>query len=369
MVTNSLSRTPLFELIIASKARMTEFSGWEMPVQFTNLKEEHFAVRKNAGIFDISHMGKFSLQGKNLVTELQKLVPTDLAKVNSGEAIYTVLLNEQGGIIDDIIFYYQGETENQEQKGIIIVNAATKNKDKDWFLSHLSDNITFKDNTDEQVLIAIQGPLAIKYLQPFITDDLTSLKNFGHFTTTIFNTPAFIACTGYTGESGFEVMVTPETGQKLWSSLLDSGVIPCGLGARDTLRLEAAMSLYGQDIDETTSPLEASLNWLVNLDTKGDFIGRNVLEQQKSKGLPRRLVALEMQGRHIARHDYPVIYQGEKVGIVTSGTLSPTLEKPICLAYVPQNLSKIATELEIEIRGKNYPAKVVKKPFYRSSNR
>jgi aminomethyltransferase len=369
MATNSLRHTPLFDLIIASKARMTEFSGWEMAVQFTSLKEEHFAVRKNAGIFDISHMGKFSLQGKNLVTELQELVPTDLAKLKSGTAIYTVLLNEQAGIIDDIIFYYEGETENQEQKGFIIVNAATKDKDRDWFLSHLSDNITFKDHTDEQVLIAIQGPLAIKYLQPFITDDLTSLKNFGHFTTTIFDTPAFIARTGYTGEDGFEVMVTPEIGQKLWSSLVDSGVTPCGLGARDTLRLEAAMSLYGQDINDTTTPLEAGLNWLVNLDSKGDFIGRNVLEQQNINGLSRRLVGLEMQSRHIARHDYPVIYQGEKVGIVTSGTLSPTLEKPISLAYIPQNLSKIGTVLEVEIRGKNYPAKVVKKPFYRSPNR
>jgi aminomethyltransferase len=347
---------------------MTEFSGWEMPVQFTNLTEEHFAVRKNAGIFDISHMGKFSLQGKNLVTKLQKLVPTDLAKLSLGEAVYSVLLNEQGKIIDDIIFYFQGKTENSEEKGLIIVNAATKNKDKDWFLEHLSKNITFEDITDKQVLIAIQGPLAVKYLQPFIAEDLTFLKKFGHFTTTIFNTPAFIARTGYTGEDGFEVMVTPETGQKLWSSLIDFGVTPCGLGARDTLRLEAAMSLYGQDINESNTPLEAGLNWLVNFESKGDFVGRNVLEQQKINGLPRRLVAIEMQGRHIARHDYPIINNGKKVGIVTSGTLSPSLKKPIALAYVPQNLSKIGTVLEVEIRGKNYPAIVVKKPFYRSSN-
>ncbi len=365
----TLNRTPLFDLIEAQKARFTEFSGWEMPVQFTSLKEEHHAVRDNAGMFDISHMGKFVLQGKNLVTQLQKLVPTDLARLNLGEASYTVLLNDKAGIIDDIIFYYQGQTKNQEEKGIIIVNAATKEKDKNWLLSNLSEEISFKDITDERVLIAIQGPLTIENFQPFIKENLTTLKNFGHLETTIFNTPAFIARTGYTGEDGFEIMVTPETGQKLWSSLSDAGVIPCGLGARDTLRLEAAMSLYGQDIDDTTTPLEAGLNWLVNLNTKEDFIGRNILEQQKATGVKRRLVGLEMQGRYIARHNYPVIFNGEKVGIVTSGTLSLTLEKPIALAYVPLNLSKIGTIVEIEIRGKNYPATVVKKPFYRSPHR
>ncbi|HBE50200.1 MAG TPA: glycine cleavage system aminomethyltransferase GcvT, partial [Cyanobacteria bacterium UBA11369] len=190
---------------------------------------------------------------------------------------------------------------------------------------------------------------------------------FGHLEATVLNQPAFIARTGYTGEDGFEIMVDPEVGIELWRSLHQAGVIPCGLGARDTLRLEAAMALYGQDIDDTTTPLEAGLNWLVHLDTKGEFIGRNVLEKQKAAGVKRRLVGLRMQGRNIARHGYPVIYQGEIVGEVTSGTLSPTLGYPVALAYVSTELATVKQRLDVEIRGKVYPGVVVKKPFYKRS--
>lgn len=368
--TTSLARTPLFDLALEYNARMTEFSGWEMPVQYLGLKQEHLAVRNAAGIFDISHMGKFTLQGKNLLKQLQKLVPSDLEKLRSAQAQYTVLLNPQAGIIDDIIIYYQGETEAGEQRVTIIVNAATTDKDKDWLLKHLDTNtIDFQDLSLDRVLIAIQGPQAITYLQPLVTDDLSSMAAFAHMETKVMDEPAFIARTGYTGEDGFEVMVAPEVGQKLWKSLLDAGVVPCGLGARDTLRLEPAMALYGQDIDDSTTPLEAGLAWVVHLDSKGDFIGRSVLEKQKSEGIQRRLVGIEMQGRHIARHGYPVVSNGKVVGEVTSGTLSPTLGKAIALAYVPKNLAKIGQQLEVEIRGKNYPAIVVKKPFYRSTSR
>ncbi len=365
-----LLRTPLYDLAIQSQARMTPFSGWEMPVQFSGLKQEHEAIRQDVGMFDISHMGKFLLSGKDLVSQLQKLVPSDLARLRSGQAQYTVLLDDRAGIIDDIIFYYQGETETNEQLGILIVNAVTKDKDKNWLLSHLDANsVILTDVSVIKVLIALQGIRAASILQTFVDIDLASIPAFGHSNTQIFDTPAFLARTGYTGEDGFEIMVDGEVGQKLWQTLLEAGVTPCGLGARDTLRLEAAMCLYGQDIDETTTPLEAGLGWLVHLDTKGDFKGRSILEVQKTQGVAKRLMGIQMEGRHIARHDYPIFYDGAVVSKVTSGSFSPTLQVAIALAYLPIDLSKIGQELEVEIRGKLYPAKVVKKPFYRSPTR
>ena len=366
----NLLRTPLCDLIIQQKAKLTEFSGWEMPVQFSGLKLEHKAVRTDVGMFDVSHMGKFSLQGPKLLLSLQSLVPSDLERLQPGQAQYTVLLNPQGGIIDDIIVYYQGKTETREDKFIIIVNAETTQKDKTWFLKHLDSKIiTFRDLSTEKVLIAIQGPQSVSKLQPLVEETLSQLQLFGHLEGTVLGESAFIARTGYTGEDGFEVMVEPALGRKVWQLLNQTGVTPCGLGARDTLRLEAAMSLYGQDIDDRTTPLEAGLAWLVHLDTKGEFIGREILEQQKAQKVNRRLVGLQMEGRHIARHGYPVLSGGKKVGEVTSGTLSPTLAKAIALAYVPRNLSKVGSTLEIEVRGRSYPTRVVKKPFYRSLNR
>jgi len=364
-----LARTPLYQLALEQKARLTAFSGWEMPVQYIGIGQEHEAVRTAAGMFDISHMGKFAFKGRQLLEQLQPLVPSDLIRLQPGEAQYTVLLNPQAGIIDDIIFYYKGEDNAGEQRGIMIVNAATRTRDKAWLAGNLdATSIELNDLSKDNVLIAVQGPKAVNYLQPFVQDDLTPIKAFGHLETTILGQPAFIARTGYTGEDGFEVMVAPETGVNLWRNLFTSGVVPCGLGARDTLRLEAAMALYGQDINETTTPLEAGLGWVVHLDTKGDFIGRSVLEQQKANGVEKRLVGVEMQGRYIARHSYPVIHDGKVVGEVTSGTLSPTLGKAVSLAYVPRKLAKIGQKLEVEIRGKSYPGVVVKKPFYRRAS-
>nr|WP_199332279.1 glycine cleavage system aminomethyltransferase GcvT [Fischerella sp. FACHB-380] len=365
-----LYQTPLYFLALELKARLTSFGGWEMPVQFSGITTEHQAVRNAAGIFDISHMGKFALTGKNLIAQLQYLVPSDLSRLQPGQAQYTVLLNANAGIIDDIIFYYQGENSDGEQQGIMIVNAATTSKDKTWLLQHLNtQEINFQDLSKGKILIAVQGPKAVEYLQPFVPADLSSVKAFGHLEASVLDKPAFLARTGYTGEDGFEVMLDPEEGVKLWRSLVEAGVIPCGLGARDTLRLEAAMALYGQDIDDTTTPLEAGLGWLVHLDTKGDFIGRPILERQKAAGVQRRLVGLQMQGRNIARHGYQVLSAGVIVGEVTSGTLSPTLGYPIALAYIPTQLANVGQQLHIAIRGKTYPAIVVKKPFYRSQTR
>jgi len=347
---------------------MTEFSGWEMPIQFSGITREHHAVRTGAGVFDISHMGNFLFKGQGVLNQLQSLVPSDLSRLQPGAAQYTVLLNPEAGIIDDLIFYYQGTDSKGEERWAAIVNAATKDKDKTWILSHLK-NVDFQDVSDEKVLLAVQGPAAIAQLQPFVSGDLLGVRAFGHLEAEIFGQPAFLARTGYTGEDGFEVMLDAALGQALWRSLLESGVTPCGLGARDTLRLEAAMCLYGQEIDDHTTPLEAGLGWLVHLDSKGDFVGRSVLEQQKQNGVPRKLVGLQMEGRNIARHGYPVVVAGNAVGEVTSGTMSPTLERAIALAYVPSQFAKVGQALEVEIRGKLYPATVVKKPFYRRVER
>ncbi|MGG6293837.1 glycine cleavage system aminomethyltransferase GcvT [Leptolyngbya sp. AN02str] len=361
----SLLRTPLYELAIAHKGRMVPFSGWEMAVQFSSVLQEHQAVRQRVGMFDISHMGKFVLEGAGLIQQLQTLVPSDLSRLQRGQAQYTVLLNELGGIVDDLIVYYQGSW-NGNDRVQLIVNAATTDKDKTWLLNHLSGDIVLKDVSRSQALIAVQGPQAVQTLQQVVDEDLSAVKRFGHIQGTVLGHPGFLARTGYTGEDGFEVMVDVETGQKLWRSLLELGVTPCGLGARDTLRLEAAMALYGQDIDDMTSPLEAGLSWLVHFDKATDFTARPVIERQKEQGIPRRLVGLQLEGRNIARHNYPVLHQGDPVGVVTSGTLSPTLGYPIALAYVPATLSKVGQALNVEIRGKYFPATVVKRPFYKS---
>lgn len=374
---SSPARTPFYDLAIAQNAKMTNFAGWEMPIQFTGITAEHKAVRQQCGIFDVSHMGKLLFSGSQLLQHLQPLVPSDLTRLTPGAAQYTVLLNPQGGIIDDIIFYYQGEDSQGLQQGVMIVNAATKTKDKAWLLENLASTpVKLEDVSRSQVLLALQGAAVLEYLQPLLAnndnnltlEDLSNLRPFGHLTILRGGEQIFVARTGYTGEDGFEIMTTPSIGLQLWQDFISAGVIPCGLGCRDTLRLEAAMALYGQDINEETTPLEAGLGWLIHWD-KGDFLGREVLVAQKAGQKQKLLVGLEMEGRNIARHDYPVLNGQEVVGIVTSGTLSPTLGKPVALAYVSPDLGKVGQKLLVEIRGKAYPATVVKKPFYRSPHK
>ncbi len=284
-MTTTLSHTPLYQVSVELNGRMVPFAGWEMAVQFSGINPEHQAVRQAVGMFDISHMGKFILRGENLINALQSLVPSDLSRLQPGEAQYSTLLNAQGGILDDIIFYDQGiDRVTNLPQGVMIVNAATKSRDKAWIIAHIEDQgVVLEDLSRDQVLLAVQGPQAEATLQPFVGDTLSEVKFFGHITTTVLGKPAFIARTGYTGEDGFEVMVAPSVGVELWKSLAAAGVTPCGLGARDTLRLEAAMALYGQDISLTTTPLEAGLNWIIHWDTKGQFIGRQALETAKSR--------------------------------------------------------------------------------------
>ncbi len=359
-MTDSLKQTPLYDLHLTSKARMVEFGGWQMPVQYNGIIAEHQAVRSKVGMFDVSHMGKFAIAGNQALSSLQKLVPSNLARLKAGQAQYTVLLNSDGGIIDDVIFYYHGGDDWS-----MIVNAATIDKDREWIVSHLED-CEFSDRSAAQTLIAVQGKEAIKYLQGLVSADLTQVKRFGHTYTEVLGSPSFVARTGYTGEDGFELMTDIPTGQALWTKLIDLGVTPCGLGCRDTLRLEAAMHLYGQDMNDSISPLEADLGWIVHLNEKGDFIGRVALESQLELGLAKQLVSLEMQGKNIARHDYPILFADEVVGVVTSGTQSPTLGKAIALGYVPIHLAAIGQVVEVQIRNQTYPAQVVKRPFYKA---
>jgi aminomethyltransferase len=356
---------------------MVPFAGWEMAVQYAGLVAEHQAVRQHCGLFDISHMGVLRLRGDGAKDALQALVPSDLFRIGPGEATYTVLLNEAGGIRDDLIVYDLGRPEDSDGPAdelLVIINAGCAEADTAWLRSQLEPaGLAISDRKGDGVLLALQGPEAMARLETLAGADLSGLPRFGHRTIHLTGTAAgdaagasvFVARTGYTGEDGAELLLDRAAGGALWAQLLAEGVTPCGLGARDTLRLEAAMHLYGSDMDAATTPLEASLGWLVHLEMPADFIGRDVLERQSAEGVSRRLVGLKLQGRAIARHGYPVLRDGQVVGEVTSGTWSPSLGEAIALAYVPADATRVGTELAVEIRGKAEPAVVVKRPFYR----
>ncbi|MFN9624452.1 MAG: glycine cleavage system aminomethyltransferase GcvT [Cyanobacteriota bacterium] len=363
---SSLRHTPLHAAAQRAGGRLVPFAGWEMAVQFAGLVREHNAVRQHCGVFDISHMGVLLLRGANVKDALQGLVPSDLHRIGPGEACYTVLLNEAGGILDDLIIYDRGPEEV-----VTVINAACAEEDTAWLRRQLEPlGIEIRDRKGEGVLLALQGPEAPARLEALVGESLAGLPRFGHREVALRGeglegAPVFVARTGYTGEDGFELLLTREQGLALWDRLLAEGVAPCGLGARDTLRLEAAMHLYGNDMDASTTPLEASLGWLVHLEMPAAFIGRAALERQTAEGVGKRLVGLKLAGRAIARHGYPVLHDGAVVGEVTSGTWSPTLGEAIALAYVPAALAKPGTELAVEIRGQAQPATVVKRPFYR----
>ena len=373
-----LRRTPLHAAARAAGGRLVPFAGWEMAVQYAGLVREHQAVRQACGVFDISHMGVLRLRGEAVKDALQALVPSDLFRIGPGEACYTVLLNEHGGIRDDLIVYDRGhcaaaDDSRERDELVLVINAACAEADTAWISSQLAAaGIAVIDLKQDGVLLALQGPEAETKLEALCGESLAGLPRFGHRQLNLRGgdlegVPVFAGRTGYTGEDGFELLLSANAGQSLWQRLLAEGVEPCGLGARDTLRLEAAMHLYGQDMDSATTPLEASLGWLVHLEMPADFIGREALERQAAEGVKRRLVGLSLVGRAIARHGYPVLQNGAVVGEVTSGTWSPTLGKAIALAYVPADAARLGTELAVEIRGKAEPAVVVKRPFYRRS--
>ncbi|MEC9028497.1 MAG: glycine cleavage system aminomethyltransferase GcvT [Cyanobacteriota bacterium] len=368
----NLQHTPLHDLCRDAGGRMVPFAGWDMPVQFSGLLQEHQAVRQQVGMFDISHMGVLRLEGTNPKDTLQALVPTDLNRIGPGEACYTVLLNETGGILDDLVIYDLGTNQQDSQSLLIVINAACSETDTIWLKQHLQPaGIALSDAKNNGVLLALQGPQATKVLERLSGESLASLPRFGHRQVQFYGLGAkdpssvFVARTGYTGEDGFELLLEAEAGRALWLKLLAEGVIPCGLGSRDTLRLEAAMHLYGQDMDINTTPFEAGLGWLVHLEMPAPFMGRTALEQQAEQGPIRRLVGLKLSGRAIARHGYPLLHNNNKVGEITSGTWSPSLGEAIALGYLPTALARIGNEVEVEIRGKHHRATVVKRPFYR----
>ena len=365
----ALKRTPLYDDHLRAGAKMVEFAGYEMPIQYpTGIVTEHRAVRQNAGLFDLSHMGEFFFTGAGAGAAIDGLVSSDIAGLAVGQARYGLLTNARGTIVDDVIVYRLADDEY-----LMVVNASNVRKDRDHVRAHLPPAITFEDRSDEMALIAIQGPRAAAILSS-VTDlevrerSIESLPPFGVVRARVANSRAIVARTGYTGEDGFEVFVDNDRAPQVWSRLMaagsSTGVIPIGLGARDTLRLESRYSLYGNDIDETTDPIEAGLGWTTKLDK--DFIGRDRIAAIKEQGPTRRIVGLVVDGG-VARHGHAVTNGGVVVGQVTSGTFGPTVQKNIALAYVPADLAKVGTALAVRIRDKDVPAKVVKTPFYKRS--
>jgi aminomethyltransferase len=365
MTDASMRRTPLYNAHKKLNARIVPFAGWEMPVQYANALEEHHATRQAAGLFDVSHMGEVLFEGPNALPRLQRLITNDLRACADGQAQYSAMLQEDGGIIDDIIVY-----RFSAEKLFVCVNAANRAKDFAWMHSRgTAPGCTVTDVGDNYAQIAVQGPRAPAIVQSLTKTDLSNVKTYWFTTGEVAGTHCIIARTGYTGEDGFELFVPPESAEKIWDALLEagrpSGLIPAGLGARDSLRLESCYRLYGNDMDDKTTPLEAGLGWVVKLD-KGEFNGRDVLVKQKANGLPKQIVGVKLKDKGIARHDYPVAEPGgDIVGKVTSGTLGPTLKEAVGMAYVPPRLAKVGTPIEVEIRGKRVAAEVAKMPFYK----
>jgi aminomethyltransferase len=348
--------------------KLTEFSGFEMPLWYTSISEEHLAVRNSGGLFDVSHMGRARIKGKEATQFLTKLLPTKSTKIENGRCFYSVICNESGGIIDDVITSKFSPTEY-----LMIVNAGNREKDFSWLLdkSRFFD-VKVYDLSDQSALIAFQGPNAASTLQKAARQELSKVKRFSVISCSVLGEECLISRTGYTGEDGFEIMVlNSPLGDlkpiKIWNGLLDlgrsAGIRPCGLGARDTLRLEAGMCLYGQDIDEKTSPLEASLESIVDLDTN-EFIGREALERQMLDGVQKKRVSFSMIESGIPRHGHDVVFSDKHVGVVTSGTHSPLLKQGIGMAYVTTDLSSPGQKLAIRIRGSDRYSEVRKPPLY-----
>ena len=364
-----LLKTPIHAQHIAAGARMVPFGGWDMPIDYSarglGVIKEHLAVRKAAGLFDVSHMGEVDIVGPGALAFLQRVTSNDVAKLQDGHAQYSALPMPSGAPKDDIIVY-----RFNAERFLLVVNASNRAKDVAWLQSQGPSHCEITDRSDEFALLALQGPKAASILQRLTAADLASVGYYKFTTGQVSGLSATIARTGYTGEDGFEVMVKAAEAPALWDALMKAGdqdgLVPAGLGARDTLRLEAKMCLYGNDIDETTTLVEAGLGWIVCVEPhKGDFNGRAVLAEQKAKGTSRRLAGFEMKERGIARHGYPVLAGGSAVSVVTSGSMAPFLEKNIGLAYVPSAYAAVGESIAIEIRGVPVAAEIVKTPFYK----
>ncbi len=359
-----LKKTPLNAVARELGGRMVDFGGWDLPVQFSGILEEHKAVRERAGLFDVSHMGEVTVRGADALRLLQETTCNDVSKMTDGRCQYTGLLYPTGGFVDDVLIYRQNPDDY-----LVVVNASNADRDFEWFRDCASGmDVEVRNMSEHYAQLAIQGPLAESILQPLTDVRLTDIGYYRFSRGLVEGSEAIISRTGYTGEDGFEVYLAPDAAPGLFRKILEqgesTGILPCGLGARDTLRLEAKMALYGNDIDHSTTPLEADLAGIVKLD-KGDFNGRDVLAREKAEGVRRKLVGFEMVDRGIARHGYPVVDSGQDIGVVTSGTHSPTLKKAIGLAYLPPEKTAPGTEISILIRGKETRARVVPTPFYK----
>ena len=365
-MSTDLKSTALEQIHIALGAKMVPFAGYNMPVQYSGLRQEHAAVRERAGMFDVSHMGEFFVEGPDAIPFLQKVTSNDVSKLLPGKIQYSCFPNEQGGIVDDLLVYCFSE-----EHFLLVVNAS--NMDKDW--NHLQNytsgfEVELSNQSDDYSLLAVQGPKATDILQTLTQVDLNEIRYYNFVIGRIAGIEeVIISATGYTGAGGFELYVPNEHAAKLWNSVIEAGepygLLPAGLGARDTLRLEMGMCLYGNDIDDTTSPLEAGLGWITKFSK--DFISSQTFAKQKEEGLSKKLVGFEMIDRGIPRHGYEIAKNGKVVGRVTSGTASPSTGKNIGMGYVPIELSAEGSEFDVLIRNKSIKAQVVKLPFYKKS--
>lgn len=346
------NRTPLYGAHVKLKARMVDFHGWVMPIQYAGIIEEHTAVRTRVGLFDLSHMGRVRVQGRDRRAFLQQILTINIDAVPQGKCRYTFLLTDRGTVIDDLILYAGGPDD------LLVVNASNREKDLEWMNRHLSGDVRLVDETFDTALIAIQGPRSVETVKRVLGIDPSSMGYYTFMTLGEY----FVSRTGYTGEDGFEIFVPAPAAAALWSRFIEAQIAPIGLGARDTLRTEAAMPLYGNDLDDATTPLEAGLDFAVDL-AKPPFVGQAAL---RAAGAPeRRLAGLVLESKRIARQGYEVYHEGRKAGAVTSGTWSPVLEKSIAMAYLPAPLRKEGTAVEIDVRGRREKAAVVRLPFYR----
>ncbi len=357
-----LKQTPLNAVHRAAGARMVDFGGWDMPVEYSGLIAEHLAVRNAVGIFDVSHMGEIEIRGNGALELIQRVSCNDAAKLRDGQAQYSGLLNEKGGFIDDLLVHRVAEDHY-----FLCVNATNQDNDFAWIESNNSGGVDLEFVSQRWGLLAVQGPKALATLKKLTGTDLDAIRYYWFDQGQVAGTPAIIAHTGYTGEDGFELYVPGASVEQVWEAVIQAGdehgILPCGLGARNTLRLEAGMSLHGHEISEDISPLEAGLSWIAKLN-KGDFIGRQALVRQKQEGVNRKLVGFEMKGRGIGRDGYAVHVEGEEAGWVTSGSPGPFIERNIGLAMMPANLCDIGLRIEIAVRSRHVEAEIVTTPFY-----
>lgn len=359
-----LKRTPLYEQYKALGVKFVAFGGWELPVQFSSIKEEHEAVRTRAGLFDVSHMGEVEITGEDALSFLQKLLTNDVSRLSDGQVQYTLMCNEYGGTIDDLLVYRK-----ERDHYFLVLNAANTEKDLEWMRKNRFGDVEITDVSSKTALLALQGPLAERIVQKVADTDVKAIRFFRFADRVdVAGIPVLISRTGYTGEDGFELYCASDDVVALWNALLvageDEGLIPCGLGARDLLRFEAGLPLYGQELSETITPFEAGLDFVVKLNKKEEFIGKEALLKQKEEGVARKLVGIEMIDRGIPRTGYDVFVADEKVGVITSGTQSLSLKKNVGLALIDRDYTALDTVVNVQVRNKRLKAKVVKTPFY-----